>query len=164
MDNLKRKPHPGGPGGGRMPKRWPDIPSMGHACSASAARAATSERVSFAQVQQALGLSISPLEARIQVLEELAQQPFTIPIQSLAPSPVAIKSPIRVLVTQDNGDYIASFVDANINGSGESVLEAVEMLREQIAFLFQHYTENESRLGSEPKRQLAVLRDFLSSK
>lgn len=86
---------------------------------------------------------------------------FIAPISSLAPHPVELIKPIHAVVRFTDGAYVASFMDANINGSGESELEAFEMLKEMIVDLFEFMTDNEGTLGDEPRRQLTVLRQFL---
>ena len=58
----------------------------------------------------------------------------------------------------DEESYLVSFVEANVNASGETLPEAVEMLKEMIAFDYKFFGENETALGSGPKNQLAALR------
>ncbi len=99
---------------------------------------------------------------RLQALEEqLRRRSVIVPIQSLEPSPVGVTQAILAVVREEDGAFIASFVDANINASGETQLDAVEMLKDVIASSFQLFVGKESVLGEEPKRQLAVLRHFL---
>ena len=56
---------------------------------------------------------------------------------------------------------MASFVDANMNASGETQLDAIEMLKDVIASSFRLFLSKPAVLGEEPKRQLAVLRHFV---
>ena len=44
--------------------------------------------------------------------------------------------PILAVVQKEDGVFVASFVDANINASGESQLDAVEMLQNMVASTF----------------------------
>jgi hypothetical protein len=102
------------------------------------------------------------LQKRVEVLEEQMQRRSVIvPIQNLEPSRVEVIQPILAVVQEDEGAFVASFVDANMNASGESQLEAIEMLKDVIASSFRLYVSKEAILGDEPKRQLAVLRHFV---
>ena len=75
---------------------------------------------------------------------------------------VEVIQPILAVVQEEDGTcFVASFVDANINASGETQLEAVEMLKDMISSSFQLFLTREAVLGDEPKRQLAVLRHFV---
>ena len=57
---------------------------------------------------------------------------------------------------------MASFADANINTSGETQQEAYANLRELILDVLDSLTAlPESKLGPGPRRQLAVLREFV---
>ena len=104
---------------------------------------------------------LTVVQERLQALEEqIRQRPIIVPIQSLEPSPVEVTQAI-LAVGEEDGAFIASFLDANINASGETQLDAVEMLKDVIASSFQLFVSKESVLGEEPKRQLAVLRHFL---
>lgn len=87
-----------------------------------------------------------------------------IPIDSFAPKPLISLKTIHAVVAFDDGAYVASFLDANINSSGDSELVAVEMLKEMIASAFVLFEEEEDKLGVEPRRQLAVLREFIKSR
>jgi len=109
-------------------------------------------------------LEVGALKVRLASVESrLSATSTVVPIQSLHPSGIVVQRPILASVYLDDGCYVASFVDANINGSGESILEAVEMLKEQISWTFSYYTENEGSLGEATAKQLAVLKEFLAS-
>lgn len=110
-------------------------------------------------------LQVNNVLERLEVVEEkIRQRSIIIPVQNLEPSPVEVTEPILVVVHEEDGVFIASFVDANMNASGESQLDAVEMLKDVIASSFQLFVEKEAILGLEPKRQLAVLRRFLRTR
>ena len=107
-------------------------------------------------------LQMSEVLQRVENLEQrINQRSVIVPIQDLEPSQVKIKQPIFAVVQEDDGVFVASFVDANMNASGETQLDAVEMLKDVIAASFQLFLNKESILGVEPKRQLAVLRCFV---
>ena len=105
---------------------------------------------------------LTAVQERLQALEEqIRRQSIIVPIQNLEPSPVEVTQALLAVVREEGGVFIASFVDANINASGETQLDAVEMLKDVIASCFQLFVGKESVLGEESKRQLAVLRHFL---
>ena len=54
---------------------------------------------------------------------------------------------ILAVVQKEDGVFVASFVDANINGSGESQLDAVEMLKDMVASTFRLLSKKEDVLG-----------------
>lgn len=113
-----------------------------------------------------LRLELDALSRKVENLSRLVSEQSkprsgVVPIQDLEPSPIEVTHPIFAVVYEEDGVYIASFLDANMNASGESQLDAVEMLKDVIASSFRLFVEKESLLGEEPKRQLAVLRHFL---
>ncbi len=102
------------------------------------------------------------LEQRVETLEkQIQRRSIIVPIQDLASSRVEVVQPILAVVQEDEGAFLASFVDANVNASGDSQLVAVEMLKDMISSAFQLFLSKEAVLGEEPKRQLAVLRRFV---
>ena len=61
--------------------------------------------------------------------------------------------------------YVASFVDANVNASGETVNDAVDNLKDMMVALLESLGSlPKKRLGKGPARQLAVLRAFIRKK
>jgi hypothetical protein len=102
------------------------------------------------------------VQKRVEVLEQQIQRRSAIvPIQDLEPARVDVIQPILAVVQEEDGVFVASFVDANMNASGETQLDAIEMLKEIIASSFQLFVRKEAALGDEPRRQLAVLRHFV---
>ena len=94
-------------------------------------------------------------------MSQIQQRPNIVPIQSLFPHRIQVLQPIHAIIQPEDGEYVATFFDANINASGESPLEAIESLKEVIATTFLFFLGNEQALGQEPKRQLSILRQFL---
>ncbi len=110
-------------------------------------------------------LKLEALSERIEAIEEqLRRRPVIVPIQSLDPRPYDVIRPIQAVVQEEEGAFVASFFDANINASGESQLEAVDMLKDILASSFRLLAAKESALGQEPRRQLAVLRGFIQAR
>jgi hypothetical protein len=88
----------------------------------------------------------------------------TISITTLAPDPFDLISDIKVVVEGSDGEFIATFFDANIGMSGDTEEEAVSNLKAIIVDTFELYEENEAVLGPGPQKQLAVLRKFIQKK
>lgn len=92
--------------------------------------------------------------------ESAAQK--TVYISTFAPEPYEITKPIAVHLQTEGSNVIATFFDANLSTAGETEEEAYANLRSLILDVFDSLeAEPVSKLGSEPTRQLAVLRNFL---
>lgn len=85
-------------------------------------------------------------------------------INSLPGEPYALLEPIPVKIeTVGDGDYIASFDEANIAISGETYQEAFQNLIAEILNSFENFIREEGNLGPEPSRQLRILKRYLKS-
>lgn len=69
--------------------------------------------------------------------------------------------PIKLLVEASDAGFIASFVEANINTSGDSEWEAVYNISFLVGDLFDLLTQNKAELGIGPRRQLKTLRTYI---
>ena len=88
-----------------------------------------------------------------------------VPITTFAPEPYVLIRPLLVVVQQSEEGYTASFFDLNIHASGDTEEEAFRNLKALILDVFDSLLEEPpARLGPEPKRQLAVLREFIRKK
>jgi predicted RNase H-like HicB family nuclease len=109
---------------------------------------------------------VADLIERVTLLEGIPMKNAgtTTKIQTVAPEPYELLQPIEVsIVASAHGDFVASFYDANIAASGDNEQEAFDNLKSFILDMFDSLSaEQESRLGPEPARQLAVLRVFLA--
>jgi hypothetical protein len=85
-------------------------------------------------------------------------------INDLDSSSYEIIKPIPVVMQEEDGVSVASFIEANINASGETVPDAIDMLKDMIVSSYQLFVEKESVLGEGPKTQLTVLRKHLQPK
>ena len=82
-------------------------------------------------------------------------------IASLTPEPYVLLKNIPIVIHSEENDFTATFFDANIAMSGDTREEAVTNLKAIIIDTFESLEEEESILGPEPVKQLALLRDFL---
>jgi hypothetical protein len=87
---------------------------------------------------------------------------LTSQIATFAPEPYEVLRPIPVLVRPEGEEFVASFVEANVNASGETQQEAFESLKALVLDVFDSLRSHPAeKLGPEPARRLAVLRDFI---
>jgi hypothetical protein len=110
---------------------------------------------------------VESLEMRV---KELERRPsivavggsLIVPIQTFAPEPFAPLKEIRVVVEESDGEFIASFFDANVSAGGSNPQEAVDNLKENLLSCFDYLSSlPPEKLGAGPKKQLAVLREFI---
>jgi hypothetical protein len=106
---------------------------------------------------------ISDLEARVEKLEATSTTCVNTYLHACQDPHVAVLKPIPVSIRRLGDEYIASFLEANISVSGETEEEGFGDLANLIETTFKTYTAlEEENLGPGPKRQLAILRQFLS--
>jgi predicted RNase H-like HicB family nuclease len=87
---------------------------------------------------------------------------FFAPITTFAPEPYEASPPALVVIQRSEDAFVASFFDANIHASGDTEEEAFRNLKSLILDIFESLSgEPPGRLGPEPKRQLAVLRQLI---
>ena len=86
-----------------------------------------------------------------------------VPITSFAPEPYNLIRPIIAVIQLGEGGYSAGFFDANVYASGDTEEEALRNLKSLILDVFDSLSaEPVETLGPEPKRQLAVLQEFIA--
>ncbi|HET9228498.1 MAG TPA: hypothetical protein VFR31_17610 [Thermoanaerobaculia bacterium] len=106
-------------------------------------------------------LRLDRLEQAVRALGERID-PVTLQISTFAPEPYEVLRPIPVLIRPDGDEFVASFVEANVNASGETQQEAFESLKLLVLDVFDSLRSHPSeKLGPESARRLAVLRDFI---
>lgn len=86
---------------------------------------------------------------------------ITVPVITLAPAPFKLLQEIPVVLQPSGDDWIATFFDANVQASGDTQTEAVANLKDILISMFRRFSKEAERLGPEPRRQLAVLREFV---
>lgn len=100
-------------------------------------------------------LGVSPL------IDAYTNESAKITLISLAPTSYKTKKPIPITVIAENEDeYIAAFEEAEIYFSGSTPFEAIQELKIEIAEAYELY-KAEPHLGARPKKQLAVLEDYI---
>jgi len=83
-------------------------------------------------------------------------------LQTFAPEPFDMVKEMNVTIEQDGEDFVASFVDANVNCSGSSEKEVVEGLKELLLSRYDFLSKTPpEKLGPGPTKQIAVLREFI---
>ena len=90
---------------------------------------------------------------------------FAVPINTFAPEPYELCQPLLFVLQREGEGFIASFFDANIHASGDTQEEAFRNLKSVLLDIFDSLSaEPANRLGPEPRRQLAVLQQFIRKK
>jgi predicted RNase H-like HicB family nuclease len=89
---------------------------------------------------------------------------MTIQISTFAPEAYEVLRPIPVLIRPEGDEFVASFVEANVNSSGETQQEAFENVKALLLDVFDNLRFHPvEKLGPEPAHRLAVLRDFIGA-
>jgi hypothetical protein len=157
---------------------WGGIPDSGNEpfCAESLGASLLGEHVHLVlrgrKLDESLDLlRLSVLEKRVSSLEKCCDRfeelhrngpcSAIIPIDSLLPAPLVVVKTIHAFVHAEDDSFVSSFVDANINASGDSFLEAAENLKESIASAFEFFESKQGQLGEELQRQFSVLREFI---
>ena len=90
---------------------------------------------------------------------------FAVPINTFAPEPYELCQPLLFVLQREGDGFIASFFDANIHASGDTQEEAFRNLKSVLLDIFDSLSaEPANLLGPEPRRQLAVLQQFIRKK
>ena len=101
--------------------------------------------------------------SRKQRLSDPAPGWVTFYIETFAPEPYRVKKTIPACVQHRTDGFVASFADANIHASGDTQQEAYSNLKELILDVFDNLSAlSVSKLGPEPRRQLAVFKKFFA--
>jgi predicted RNase H-like HicB family nuclease len=88
--------------------------------------------------------------------------PVVIPISTFAPEGYETIAPIHVVIRRDDEGFVASFVEANINASGDTQSEAISMLKDMILGTYDRIIEkNDDQLGPVPRRQKKLLEKLI---
>ncbi len=86
-----------------------------------------------------------------------------VPITTFAPEPYHLLRHILIVLQPAEKGFTASFFDANVYASGDTEEEAFRNLKSLILDVFDNLSvEPFDRLGPEPRRHLAVLREFIT--
>jgi hypothetical protein len=105
------------------------------------------------------------LDESASLVERRLATPYTsivVPVVSLAPEAFEVLSAIQVVVQGQDGDFTATFFDANIGASGETQQEAVCNLKELLIMSFESLADDDAAsLGPLMKKQKAVLEKFM---
>jgi hypothetical protein len=106
---------------------------------------------------------VQELKASVKALIE--QRVITVPITTFAPEPYELIKAMKAVVQPVEDEFVATFFDANINASGGTQQDAVANLKDMMLGLLEVLEEEPAdKLGKEPARQLAVLREFIRRK
>ncbi len=92
-------------------------------------------------------------------------QIYAISITTFAPEPYELLRPISIVIEGQADGFIASFVEANINASGETEHEAVNMVKDTILMAYERLaSKNDEALGPGPLKQKQILMSVIREK
>lgn len=86
--------------------------------------------------------------------------PCQIEIHTFAPELYRVKKPIPIVVRAHEGEFLASFLAANVNASGETAYEAFEAVKALLLDMLDHLTR-QPMPGPKLATRLSVLREFI---
>ena len=108
--------------------------------------------------------SFAGLETRVdQELKRLGQlaahrKSFLVPIETLEPEPYEILRPFTAVVTEEEGEFLASLFDLGVHASGDTEEEAIANLKETLLDTVDRLNElPDTSLGKGLVRQKNVL-------
>ena len=104
-------------------------------------------------------LELALQKQRLEMLETQGA-PCQLEIHTFAPEPYRVKKPIPVVVRAHEGEFLASFLDANVNASGETAHEAFEAVKALMLDMLDHLSR-QPMLGPKLATRLSVLREFI---
>jgi hypothetical protein len=108
-----------------------------------------------------LAEQLRALEARVIALEA-RQEPILVPITTLEPEPFELLKEIKVVVEPSDEEYVASFIEANVNASGCTAADSINNLKDVLLGKFDFLDRlPPDKLGPGPAKDIAVLRTFL---
>lgn len=110
---------------------------------------------------------LNKLERKVMLLARKLDRltPMVAFISSFAPEPFKVLEPIPVTIRPVDRGFVASFLDANINASGETRHGAFVNVKDLMIAIFERLgKEPKHRLGKGPARQLAVLKSVMRRK
>lgn len=106
---------------------------------------------------QMVGVQIK-MEAR----EQSSGPGLMVPITTFVPEPYEVVRQMVAVVQPSEEGFTASLFDANIHSSGDTEEEAVRNLKSLTLDVYDNLSaEPTENLGPQPRRQLAVLREFI---
>lgn len=118
-----------------------------------------SSKANYVRVQ-ILGKQVVVLTRQIEELRN--QRANTVVIDTMAPDDIQVVKPFHIIVEPYDGEFQASFYDANLVAYGETANEAVWHLKDLIVATFEILAEHTpDQLSAGPARELEVLSQFL---
>jgi predicted RNase H-like HicB family nuclease len=106
-----------------------------------------------------LASELASQRERIEALEARDSSNL-VQIHTFAPEPYTVKKPIPIVVRPHDGEFLASFLDANVSSSGETEQEAFEGVKTLILDMLDQL-QRQPKLGPKLAHRLAVLQEFI---
>jgi dCTP deaminase len=105
------------------------------------------------------------VQSRMNAVTQPIGPGLLVPITTFAPEPYDLIRQMVAVVQPSEEGFIAGVFDANVHASGDTEEEAVRNLKSLILDVFDSLSaEPPERLGPQPSRQLAALREFIANR
>ena len=109
---------------------------------------------------QTLAKRVGELQNEIRQLRSLKR--FVVPLATLAPYPFVLRQQIPLTIEEDDDEYVATFLEANISASGNTEADAINNFKDSLLSSYQILSEMPAnRLGPLPVRQWAILNSLI---
>jgi hypothetical protein len=100
-----------------------------------------------------------------QGVQSLPPRTYAISIATFAPEPYELLKPISVVMESQGDGFVASFVEANINTSGETEHEAINTIKDMILMAYERLSaKDDHQLGPGPLKQMQILTSLIRAK
>jgi hypothetical protein len=111
-----------------------------------------------------MAMSLPTFEGPVSQALGASSDSATYYIHTFAPEPYRVLRPIPVAIHRVEEEFVATFADANINSSGDNPQEAFASVRDLILDTYERFNSLPAdKLGPGPKRQFAVLKEFIDA-
>jgi hypothetical protein len=98
-------------------------------------------------------------------LESPPPQIYSVSITTFAPEPYELLRPISIVIEGQPEGFTASFVEANINASGDTEHEAINMVKDTILMAYERLVpKDDESLGPGPLKQKQILMSLIREK
>jgi hypothetical protein len=97
-----------------------------------------------------------------QAIQSPPSQTYAISIATFAPEPYELLKPISIVIEGRRDGFVASFVEANINASGATEHEAINMIKDMILMAYERLSARDDKhLGPGPLKQKQILASLI---
>ena len=96
------------------------------------------------------------------ILKKIESNFKIIPLNSLRDSRYTLKHPMYITIEYEDRQVIASLDDVEAFAYSDNEFEAINLLCQEIVFLYDDLNENKDQLGPLPQTWFSILQDFIT--